>query len=189
MSPQLSCIFYNFWILISRADSKFAPKQWETSLQSNVVSHWLGANLQSALDMVTQGARAWAGMILTYFSSNILVSVSKGLISLCEIDKLTILWNLRMKWLISWLNKTWKDVIKLFPFGFVVREIIMKLRISPLVTYNYLMGFNNPFSGNVHFENDVHCENDIHLKKECHEWFHSKRSCKTKDKFWKKQLQ
>ena len=26
-----------------------APSQWETSLQSNTVSHWLGANLESAL--------------------------------------------------------------------------------------------------------------------------------------------
>ena len=30
-------------------DSRFAPSQWETSLQSNTVSHWLGANLESAL--------------------------------------------------------------------------------------------------------------------------------------------
>ena len=35
-----------------RTDSRFAPSQWETSLQSNAVSHWLGANLESALDMV-----------------------------------------------------------------------------------------------------------------------------------------
>ena len=32
-----------------RADSTFAPSQWETLLQSNAVSHWLGANLESAL--------------------------------------------------------------------------------------------------------------------------------------------
>ena len=32
-----------------RADSRFAPSQWETSLQSNAVSHWLGASLESAL--------------------------------------------------------------------------------------------------------------------------------------------
>ena len=32
-----------------RADSRFDPSQWKTSLQSNVVSHWLGANLESAL--------------------------------------------------------------------------------------------------------------------------------------------
>ena len=33
----------------NRADSRFAPSQWETSLQSNAVSHWLCANLESAL--------------------------------------------------------------------------------------------------------------------------------------------
>ena len=29
-----------------RADSRLAPSQWETALQSNAVSHWLGANLE-----------------------------------------------------------------------------------------------------------------------------------------------
>ena len=32
-----------------RADSRLAPSQWEASLQSNAVSHWLGANLESAM--------------------------------------------------------------------------------------------------------------------------------------------
>ena len=32
-----------------RADSIFAPSQWETALLCNNVSHWLGASLQSAL--------------------------------------------------------------------------------------------------------------------------------------------
>ena len=32
-----------------RADCRLAPSQWETSLQSNTVSNWLGANLESAL--------------------------------------------------------------------------------------------------------------------------------------------
>ena len=35
---------------IPRADSRFAPSQWETSLQSKAVSHWLGASLDSALN-------------------------------------------------------------------------------------------------------------------------------------------
>ena len=35
--------------LWDRADSMLASSQWETSLQSNAVSHWLGANLESAL--------------------------------------------------------------------------------------------------------------------------------------------
>ena len=30
-------------------DSRLAPSQWETSLQSNAVSHWVGANLESVL--------------------------------------------------------------------------------------------------------------------------------------------
>ena len=33
-----------------RADSRLVPNQRETSLQSNPGSHWLGANLESALD-------------------------------------------------------------------------------------------------------------------------------------------
>ena len=32
-----------------RADSRFAPSQWETALLCNDVSHWLGTNLESAL--------------------------------------------------------------------------------------------------------------------------------------------
>ena len=38
-----------------RAGSRLAPSQWETSLQSNAVSHWLGANLESAL-----GPHCWS---------------------------------------------------------------------------------------------------------------------------------
>ena len=37
------------YFTISRADSRFSPSQWETSLQSNAVSHSLGANLVPAL--------------------------------------------------------------------------------------------------------------------------------------------
>ena len=32
-----------------RADSRFAPSQWETALLCNAVSHWLGTSLESAL--------------------------------------------------------------------------------------------------------------------------------------------
>ena len=35
-----------------RADSRLAPSQWETLLLSNAVSHWLGANLESALQHI-----------------------------------------------------------------------------------------------------------------------------------------
>ena len=37
------------YIIILRADSRFAPSQWETALLCNDVSHWLGASLESAL--------------------------------------------------------------------------------------------------------------------------------------------
>ena len=33
----------------NRADARFVPSQWETALLCNDVSHWLGANLESAL--------------------------------------------------------------------------------------------------------------------------------------------
>ena len=36
------------------ADSKLAPSLWETLLQSNAVSHWLGANLESAQLSIAQ---------------------------------------------------------------------------------------------------------------------------------------
>ena len=50
---------YNFLITIDyfRADSRLPPSQWETSLQSNAVSHWLGANLESALLFISE--RMW----------------------------------------------------------------------------------------------------------------------------------
>ena len=41
-----------------RADSRFALSQWETSLQSNTVCHWLGANLESALQLYQIGTRS-----------------------------------------------------------------------------------------------------------------------------------
>ena len=34
-----------------RSESRLAPRQWETSLRSNAVSHSLGANLESALNV------------------------------------------------------------------------------------------------------------------------------------------
>ena len=40
MSYKVICMRY-------RADSKFVPSQWETTLLCNNVSHWLGANLES----------------------------------------------------------------------------------------------------------------------------------------------
>ena len=53
ITPLLTHWSYVFLALThrydSRPDSRFAPSQWETSLHSNVVSHWLVANLESAM--------------------------------------------------------------------------------------------------------------------------------------------
>ena len=54
--PKYMSVSVNF-IWYYRADSKFAPSQWETSLQSNPVSRWRGANLESALYQIV----SWAG--------------------------------------------------------------------------------------------------------------------------------
>ena len=42
--------------IYNRADSSFASSQWETALLCNDVSHWLGANLESALYNMLGGA-------------------------------------------------------------------------------------------------------------------------------------
>ena len=36
-----------------RADSRFAPSQWETALLCNDVSHWLGASIKSVLKYIS----------------------------------------------------------------------------------------------------------------------------------------
>ena len=40
----------------NRTNSGLTPSQWETSLQSNAVSHWLGTNLESALQQQDSGS-------------------------------------------------------------------------------------------------------------------------------------
>ena len=44
-----------FCHLVLLSNDRFASSQWEMSLQSHAVSHWLGANLESALHMYTVG--------------------------------------------------------------------------------------------------------------------------------------
>ena len=43
----------------ARADSRFAPSQWETALLRNDVSHWLGENLESAQNAHTCFGPSW----------------------------------------------------------------------------------------------------------------------------------
>ena len=46
---QLCLATYVTFGWLSRADSRFAPSQWETALHCNDISNWLGANLESTL--------------------------------------------------------------------------------------------------------------------------------------------
>ena len=50
---NFSCVFISpsGSSLVCGADPRLVPSQWETSLQSNAVSHWLGASLESALGL------------------------------------------------------------------------------------------------------------------------------------------
>ena len=53
-----------------RADFRPVPSQWETLLQSNTVSHWLGANLESALNETSCVRECgWFFVIVSIFSS------------------------------------------------------------------------------------------------------------------------
>ena len=47
--PRTATVTCGDWGISDRADCRLAPSQWETLLQSNAISHWLGANLESAL--------------------------------------------------------------------------------------------------------------------------------------------
>ena len=58
----------------ARADSRFAPSQWETSLQSNAVSHWLGTNLESALHALSSvnpdpGKISWWASLISHLTT------------------------------------------------------------------------------------------------------------------------
>ena len=44
--------------ICNRADSRFVPSQWETTLLCNDVSHWLGASLESTLCEMTHDKKA-----------------------------------------------------------------------------------------------------------------------------------
>ena len=57
MNHYLNQLWPNSLMHIPRADSMFAPSQWETALLCNNVSHWLGTSLESALDTCHQVSR------------------------------------------------------------------------------------------------------------------------------------
>ena len=61
---------------VNRADSRFAPSQWETALLCNNVSHWLGASLESALCKVTATDLKMGAIVDFIYSCPIFKSVA-----------------------------------------------------------------------------------------------------------------
>ena len=59
-----SIVWYQYWI---RADSRFAPSQWETALLCNDIFHWLGTSLESALLNCRFCVFALSVILLVYF--------------------------------------------------------------------------------------------------------------------------
>ena len=49
-----------------KANSRLSPSQWETLLQSNTVSHWLGENLESALNMLLLNLKLLCILVVNY---------------------------------------------------------------------------------------------------------------------------
>ena len=67
-----SAVHWNGSAIIFRADSRFAPSQWETALLCNAVSHWLGTSLESILVLKNQfsSLATWDVLNETNFSAS-----------------------------------------------------------------------------------------------------------------------
>ena len=87
---QITLYMYMLWfitVFISpstpskncKADPRFSPSQWETSLQSNAVPHWLGANLESAMKC------PWFDIIYCCASGECLIYAPCWVIGVCII--------------------------------------------------------------------------------------------------------
>ena len=65
-----------------RADCRFVLSQWETSLQSNTVSHWLGSKLESAPNIIIFPPSITAHKVLTriFHYNGIPLNIMPGLI-------------------------------------------------------------------------------------------------------------
>ena len=56
--------YSSYGLVVSRADSRFAPSQWEQVLLCNDVSHWPGTNLESALsEAASHHLRQWCHLV------------------------------------------------------------------------------------------------------------------------------
>ena len=120
---------------IYKADSRFAPGQWETSLQSNAVSHWLGANLKLALIyMLILFGETY---ICTSYHSLNWKATRCSWVSLLTWRKTKIsLFRLKMRRMLSWdlfiMLQTWME--SRFAWLRVVCPVVAKMRVSPLLS-------------------------------------------------------
>ena len=80
------------YVIHIRADSRLTPSQWDTSLQSKAVSHWLGANLESAMHMISN-KRDW-----TWWSMEIAIKRCWGSKYIAGCIMLRHIWNWKLEY-------------------------------------------------------------------------------------------
>ena len=55
----IELILYMCFDISAELISRFAPNHWETLLESNIVSHWLGTNLESTMFQDAVSTHSW----------------------------------------------------------------------------------------------------------------------------------
>ena len=99
--------------VVYRADSRLAPtSQWETSLQSNTVSYWLGANLESALYSIACAWKIWENLM----HLNTIWTQLANLYMMCRID----VFQDQITSFVDILNCLKSKVAFFFPFFFFI---------------------------------------------------------------------
>ena len=91
-----------------RADSRLAPSQWETLLQSNTVSHWLGLNLESALKLLWRFATGARTSIRIHLRLKNYVRVSSSV--KCHVPR--VIWRIMFTSLTSIYAYRWASARK-----------------------------------------------------------------------------
>ena len=129
----------------TRADSRLAPSQWETSLQSNAVSHWLGTNLESALHTILSAIIVWLhydDVIMSMMASRItsLMMIYSSVYLGADQRKHQSSASLAFEWGIHWwpVNSPHKRPVtrKMFPFDDVIMHYIIFKVLIPSLWYS-----------------------------------------------------
>ena len=113
---------------LHRADSRFASSQWETSLHSNAVSHWLGAKLES------QHTAVWHNLFTIWYAGNFQASI------ICD----PILINYRLQG-IKRVGKLWEQSYRMTATAVMIMIImiiitmIMLMMLLLLITITIIM--------------------------------------------------